>query len=1011
MVCLLLGSFAAFAQVHTSGRIVDENGEPLAGASVVELGTRNGSISDLDGTFHLTVKPKAVLQVAFFGFKTVEVPAARRMEIVMEEDRLTLDDVVVIGYGQQKKSSLTGAISSVKSDDFENRTVVNAQEALQGKIAGLNLVTTDAAPGSTSTIRIRGISSNASTDPLYVVDGMRMSNIDDLDPNVIESMEVLKDAASAAIYGAEAGNGVILITTKKGSRGNVRISYDFQYASQSLGHMPQLLNAKEYVEYMLESEAYTQYDIDNNWNGKTDTDWIGEAFENSSLQKHTLSLSGGNDRGKFFLSLGYSANDGIAVGNKDYYNRYTGAINAEYKLKPWLTAGTTNNLSYSKTSVISATGGTGTILADAFNADPLTKPFYAQNEFTAHMQELYDLGYNLPRTADGLYYGCPMVTYCMNPLERIEMENDYSSGTSLKGTVYGNLNLFKGFVFTSRFGYSIESKHSTSYETPYYASADFNNPYFKMSSENRSSVGYQWENFANYSREFGSHTVNAMVGMSVEERSTDNVKGSLDPNGEDAVTVNDPKFYYLDYASASANKSVGGDNSRSAKLSYFGRIGYEFRNKYMLQATLRADAADLSKLPLQTRWGYFPSVSGAWVISQEPFFSPLKEAVDFMKFRLSWGQNGSLASLSGYKYSTDIKTSGYYPLDPDNLSGVIAAYPATMGNNELRWETSEQFDAGLDMHFFDGRLAFDADYFIKKTRDLLVSDTTPSLEVGGATSPINAGNVLNKGFELELAWKSSVGKDFTYGIRGNLATLSNLVTYVDPSLERIEGSSWAKGTVVTYFEEGYPIYYMRGWRFSHIDEATGDPLFFTADNELTPSPTDSDKTMIGNGMPDLTYGVTLNAAYKGFDLTVFCNGTQGNDIFMAYTRYSNLTSNRVKSVWYDDRWTSGNTAASHPRAGANNLDKYTNSDAMVFDGSYFKVKQIQLGYSIPRKLLQAIHMNRARIYTSFEDFFTFTSYPGFDPAVASSSAKSGMGMDQGAYPASKKIVFGINVEF
>jgi len=1010
-VGLLFSALIVYAQPRTTGKVVDESGQPVIGASVIEKGTRNGSITDMDGNFSLQVKRGAVLVVSCIGYATVELPESPNMTITLKENNEMLDELVVVGYGVQKKSSLTGAISSVKSEDFENRTVTNAQEALQGKVAGLNLVTTDAAPGSTSTIRIRGISSNASTSPLYVVDGVRMNNIDNLDPNVIESMEVLKDAASAAIYGAEAGNGVILITTKKGSKGATRVSYDFQYASQSLGHIPTLLNAEEYVEFMLESQAYTETDINGNWDGVTDTDWISASFENSALVKHTLSMSGGNENGNFFLSLGYSTNDGIAVGNKDYYTRYTAAINAEHKIKPWLTVGTTNNLSYSRTSHISADGGTGSILADSFNADPLTKPLYRLDEFTDHMREMYDLGYNLLTNEDGLYYGCPMVTYCMNPLERIAVENDYSNSASIKGTFYGNVNLLPGLVFTSRFGYSLGYGHSSSYEIPYYASADNVNLYVGLDAKNSSSIGYQWENFANYSASFGDHTFSAMLGMSVEQKSSDYVSGGLEPNNEDAVLMNDPKFFYLKYASASSTKSVDGVLARSSKLSYFGRVGYEFRNKYLLQATLRADAADLSYLPLQTRWGYFPSVSGGWTVSEEPFFSPLKNIVEFMKIRLSWGQNGSLASLGGYLYSTDILTKGYYPLYSDNLNGVIAAYPSTMGNNELKWETSEQFDAGLDMRFFDGRLTVGADYFIKYTKDLLVSNTTPSLEIGGETSPINAGDVVNKGFEFEASWKGAIGRNFTYGIRGNFATLHNMVTYIDPSLERISGASWANNTVITYFEKGYPIYYMRGWRFAKIDETTGDPLFYTADNELTASPTDSDKTMIGDGMPDLSYGLTLNLGYKGFDFTVFCNGTHGNDIFMAYTRHSNLTSNRVKSVWYDDRWSADHTDAAHPRAGAGNLDKYTNSDAMVFDGSYFKIKQIQLGYSVPRKALRTINMSRARIFTSFEDFFTFTSYPGFDPAVASSSSKNGMGIDRGAYPASRKVVLGINVEF
>ncbi len=1008
--------FAASAQVRTSGRVVDETGEPVIGASVLEKGSRNGMATDLDGAFSLTVKPGATLIVSFFGFRTVELPASEKMEVVLEEDTKTLDEVVVIGYGVQKKSSLTGAISSVKADDLENRTVTNAQEALQGKLAGVNLVSTDAAPGSSSTIRIRGISSNASTDPLYVVDGVRMSGIDDLDPNVIESMEVLKDGASAAIYGAEAGNGVVLITTKKGHKGHSKITYDFQYATQSLAHIPELMNAEEYMEYMTESGAFSQSDFDLNWDGKTDTDWFSLAFEDSRIVKHTLGMQGGNGDGSYYLSLGYSSNDGIAAGDKDYYKRLTATVNADYKIRPWLTVGTTNNIAKSDRSTVPATGNAGSILKDAFNADPTTKPFYSDSDLNAHMQQLVAGGYNLLKNEDGLYYGAPLVSDAMNPMERILVNLNGGSDIKAQGTIYANLMPFEGLTFTSRFGYNLGWGRNVSVRLPYYVSGDHKNDYLSLSSQNSTDISYQWENFANYTHTFGkAHTLTAMAGMSFQKNNSDFVLGELTANGEDAVTQNDPLFYYLNYASSSSTKSVGGDNTITTKLSYFGRLGYDYKGKYLLQATLRADAADLSYLPVSTRWGYFPSVSAGWTVSQEPFFALLKKAVEYMKIRLSWGQNGSLASLGKYAYSTDITSKGYYPLYVDNPLGVIASYPSSLGNDELRWETSEQFDAGLDMRFLSDRLTFSADYYIKKTKDLLITGAYPSYEIGGETSPINAGNVENRGLELELSWRDRIG-DFEYGIRGNMATLHNMVTYIDPSLVRIAGSTWGRGDVLTYFEKGYPIYYFRGWRYAGVDEASGEPLFWVKDENgadvTTTSPSENDKTMIGSGMPDLTYGVTLNASYKGFDLTVFANGQSGNDIWMVYTKSDGSEFNRLKSVWYDGRWTAANpSGATHPKAGATQTTYYANSDAMVFDGSYLKIKQIQFGYTLPRPLLEKIWLKRARIFCSLEDFFTFTKYPGFDPSIASAHSVTGMGIDQGAYPSSKKVVFGVNVEF
>lgn len=464
-------------------------------------------------------------------------------------------------------------------------------------------------------------------------------------------------------------------------------------------------------------------------------------------------------------------------------------------------------------------------------------------------------------------------------------------------------------------------------------------------------------------------------------------------------------FYYLNYASASAIKGVGGEKTRSAKLSYFGRVGYEFAGRYLLQASLRADAADLSLLPATNRWGYFPAVSVGWTVSEEKFFAPLKDHVSSLKLRASWGQNGSLAALSGYAYSTDMALGGLYPFVMGN-SYITSAAPSTMGNDELKWETSEQINVGIDARFLNDRLTFSMDYFDKKTKDLLVSGTTPSLIIGGSTSPMNAGNVSNKGWEFELGWRDRIGS-FNYGVRANLATLKNKVTYIDPSITRLSGVNFHTSTI-TYFEEGYPVYYFRGYKFKGVDPATGDPTFYDLDESGDLN--DGDLAYIGDAIPDFTYGITLTAGWKGFDLTVFGTGSQGNDIFNCINRPDFAASNKMKEVFYDNRWTASNPNGSVPRAGATNMDKYQISDALVYDGSFFKIKQIQLGYTFPKNWMKKLCVGNLRIYGSLDDFFTFTKYPGFDPEAAANST-SGMGIDKGSYPCSKKVVLGFNIEF
>lgn len=994
--------------VKVTGKVVDNMGEPMIGVSIQEKGTTNGVISDFDGNYNLSVKQGAVLVFSYIGYVMQEHQAvAGTLNVTLKEDTKALEEVVVVGYGVQKKSSVTGAISQVKAEDMQNRTITSAAQALQGKTAGVQLISTSSAPGSSPTIRVRGYSSNVSSDPLYVVDGVRTTDISGIDPNDIASMEVLKDAASAAIYGAEAGNGVILITTKKGKAGQGKITYDFQFSSQSIARIPELLNAEEYINYMCEG-GMNRDDIMAIWDGKTDTDWVDVAFENSRMQKHNVAFTGGGDRGNYYLSLTYLDNNGIVVGDADHYTRMTATINSEYKIKDWLKVGTTNQIEKYNVRSVSSQNEYGSLFSGVMLMDPLTAPVYSADNLPQHMQNAMAHGKHLMQDENGNYYGVSnwYTGENYNPLIMRDNGITRNSGFNVNGSIYGEFTPFGGFTFTSRFGYRLSGTRSSSVSLPFYGNSTQSRDYVDISGTSSTTIYYQWENFANYMKTFNkAHTVTAMLGMSYQEQTYDYVNAGLSANGEHAVLQNNPLFYYLNYGSASATKSLGGEKTRTAKMSYFGRIGYDYKGRYMIQASLRADAADLSLLPASNRWGYFPAVSAGWTISEENFFEPIKNYVTSFKLRGSWGQNGSLAALSGYPYSTDMSSSGIYSFVTGN-SYITGVSPLSLGNDELKWETSEQWNVGFDARFLRDRLTLGFDYFDKKTKDLLVTGTKPSLIIGGSTSPINAGNVSNKGVEFELGWRDNI-KDFNYSIRANLATLKNEVTYLDPSLERVAGTNYHTYPI-SYFEKGYPVYYFRGYKFAGVDPVTGDPTFADVDGDGVV--TENDRTYIGDAIPDFTYGITLTAAYKGLDLTVFGTGSYGNDIFHASYRPDYKESNKMKEVFYDNRWTVDNPNGTVPRSNANNMDKYITSDAMVYDGSYFKIKQIQLGYTLPKSWLNKVYIGNMRLYCSLDDFFTFTKYPGFDPE-SSSNATSGMGIDKGGYPTSKKVVFGINVEF
>ena len=998
----------AQSQIKVSGKVTDDLKESMIGVSVFEKGTTNGVITDLDGNYMLSVKEGAVIVYSYIGYVTQEKKAVPGvMNVTLKEDTKTLDEVVVVGYGVQKKSSVTGAISQVKAEDMQNRTISNAPAALQGKTAGVQVIQTSAAPGSSPTVRVRGYSSNVSSNPLYVVDGVRLSDISGIDPNDIASMEVLKDAASAAIYGAEAGNGVVLITTKKGKSGQGKITYDFQFSSQSLARVPKMLSAEQYIDYMVEANTFTEDYLLQNWDGVTNTAWTDVAFENSRMQKHNIAFTNGSDRGNYYLSLTYLDDNGIVKGDADTYKRLTATINSEYEIKPWLKVGTTNQIEKYNVRSVSTNNEYGSLLTSILQLDPLTPDTYTYENLPTHMLTALNSGKHLLQDDNGNYYAVSKFFAGEQYHPMIMRDNNIgkNSGFNVSGSAYADFKPFKGFTFTSRFGYRLSGTRSSTTSLPFYGNATQSRDYVGQSNTSSTTIYYQWENFANYMKTFEQHTVTAMVGMSYQESTYDYVNGSLSPNEEDALKKNDPLFYYLNYASASAIKGVGGEKTRSAKLSYFGRVGYEFAGRYLLQASLRADAADLSLLPATNRWGYFPAVSVGWTVSEENFFAPLKEHVSSLKLRASWGQNGSLAALSGYAYSTDMALGGLYPFVMGN-SYITSAAPSTMGNDELKWETSEQINVGIDARFLNDRLTFSMDYFDKKTKDLLVSGTTPSLIIGGSTSPMNAGNVSNKGWEFELGWRDRIG-NFNYGVRANLATLKNKVTYIDPSITRLSGVNFHTSTI-TYFEEGYPVYYFRGYKFKGVDMATGDPTFYDLDESGDLN--DGDLAYIGDAIPDFTYGITLTAGWKGFDLTVFGTGSQGNDIFNCINRPDFAASNKLREVFYDNRWTASNPNGSVPRAGATNMDKYQISDALVYDGSFFKIKQIQLGYTFPKNWMKKLCVGNLRVYGSLDDFFTFTKYPGFDPEAAANST-SGMGIDKGSYPCSKKVVLGFNIEF
>ncbi len=1008
-VMFLLIPFSSAQALKVSGKVVDAQGNPVVGAGVVVKGTTNGVVCDLDGTFSLSVPDGAILVVTCISYTTQELPAAAQMNIVLQEDNEFLDEVVVVGYGVQKKSDVTGAISQVGSSEISGRSVTTAQQALQGKTAGVQILSSSAAPGASQTVRVRGYSSNYSSDPLYVVDGLRVSDISFLDPSDIESMEVLKDAASAAIYGAEAGNGVILVTTRRAAEGDAVITYDFQNIIQSLARNPEVLSAKEYINWTLEGGWHDQAYFDTFYDGVTDTDWRKEVFENSLSQRHTLSFQKAVGKTNVYLSGAALSNDGIIKGDNDNYHRYTATVNVESRIKDWLTVGTNTSVAYSSHNSVAEAGfseigsinAQGSVIENALFMDPLTPVTVSADRLTTTMKNALSSGKTLLTNEAGDYWGLSDFSQVVNPFIYINAYSYNRKNASLRGSYYAVLSPLEGLTFTSRLGLRMANVYRRNVGYQYYAA---NTAEGERTTDNLETTGslstyYQWENFANYTKDFGKHSLNLMAGVSYSDYTRSSVGGTTN-----AVTKRLPLFYYLDYSTGDAVKTVSGTESTTRQYSYFGRLNYSYANRYLASVSLRADAADLSVLPKNNRWGYFPSVSLGWIASNESWFTK-NDIVSYVKVRGSWGQNGSIANLSNYMWSSPIASDIIYPFS-SSLNYNVGSLPSSLGNLNLKWETSEQLDLGLDLRFFQDRLIVTADYYDKMTKDLIVTGVTPSLTAGNDPSPVNAGNVSNRGFEFEMSYKNTIG-DLSYMIAGNFATLKNEVTYLDPTVNRLAGLFANGNNYMTSFEQGYPIWYFRGYKYLGVDPDTGEGIFEDKDNNGSYDAADMD--YIGSGIPDLTYGITLNVAYKGFDLTVFGSGAAGNDIFL-FQNYNSAGRNKLKYI-YDNRWTASNTNAKYPRPNSVYDAQLLASSAVIFDGSYFKIKQIQLGYNLPEKVLSAIKLKQARVYVSLDDFFTFTSYPGFDPEVASTGNTNSVGVDVGSYPTSKKVVFGFNVSF
>ncbi|EDP71353.1 putative TonB-linked outer membrane protein [Flavobacteriales bacterium ALC-1] len=993
-----------FLQAQTvTGKVTSSN-LPLPGASIIVKGTNNGSSSDFDGNYTINNVPSnAILVISYLGYVTREVAVEGRsvVDVSLEEDENALSEVVVVGYGTKKKSVVTGAISSVSSKQFESASNQRVEQVLQGRVSGVTVSSSSGSPGQGAQIRIRGAGSSGNSEPLYIVDGMKTSSIVDIAPSDIANIEILKDAASAAIYGTEGANGVVLITTKAGRTGELKLSFNTQIGTQFANTDLELMDASQFVQYMNEA-GFTNV-VDNGVN----TNWLDETFTNATIQRYDINASGGGEKTNYYASASVLDQDGIVGGKNSNFRRTTFRFNIKSQVANWLELGANSTVSFSDRNGITENNDTRGVIQNALILDPLTPVFYGDGQVPQSVIDnsanAGDNGVPLLTNSNGRVYGYP--TYStgevVNPLALANaINNNTFDSSNFLTTLYAKFSILEGLNFTTRYGYERSIDENISTSNPYFVSSEASNTAYNGSQNVFKTNRWLWENFASYDKSFGKHNFSLLVGYSAEER---NVVQPISRSG--SIAIEDFNGFDFDLPELNEFNNITFP-FKDNLVSTFGRLSYNFDDKYLFEGSLRADRSD--KFPTANKTGVFPAASIGWVASKENFWGD-DPIFDFFKVRASWGENGSRANLGGNSDQTFIITT-LNGLGIDYL-GNVGAQISGFANENLVWETSEQLNFGIDLRALDNRLRFTTEYYKKTTRDLIVLDgglITPG-SAGFTSNSFNAGTIVNQGLEFEVGYSDSTDSGFRYSINANLSTLDNEVTeilFVPEGTSLVGAGAPQNPDGVTRFAEGQPAWSFFGFETDGIDPATGEVIRVdtNGDNVID----NNDKTFIGSPHPDVLYGGNINLGYKNFDFNLQFQGTIGNEIFSTYHQPSRPLSNKPEH-FYTERWTGpGDTNANFP--GALNVNDAYDSDLVLEDGTYMRIKQIQLGYTLPESITSKLKMSNTRIYVSLDDFFTFTKYRGLDPEVGNFGFNS-VGVDRGYYPTAAKLIFGLSVNF
>ena len=987
MVCLIgmLLPMCMFAQqITVQGIVKDQTGETVIGASVMEKGTTNGTITGIDGDFSLNMSPNGTLVVSFVGYKTqeVQVKGQKQLQVVLSEDAEMLDEVVVIGYGTMKKSDLTGAVSSIGNKDIKDSPVSNLGQAIQGKISGVQIV--DAGkPGDNVSIKIRGLGSINNCDPLVVIDGVPTDlGLSSLNMADVERLDVLKDASATAIYGSRGANGVVMITTKRGTEGKGKLAVSANYSFQNATNVPSLLNAAQYAELsndmMVNSGRNPNPEWANPYELGAGTDWVDELLRTGVMQNYTVSYSGGNEKSHYYVSGGFLDQSGIVKSVN--YRRFTFQSNSDAQVLKWLKF--SNNITFSADTKKSGSYNIG----DALKALPI---YPVKNE---------DGSWSGP-DGNSEWYGSTR-----NPIGPTELNKSQTDGYNFLANLTAELTFTKWLKFKSTFGYDAKFWFIDNFTPKYNWKPTPTEETSRYKSDNKSFT-YLWDNYFLFDHTFAEkHRVGLMAGMSAQWNTNDYL------NAQKNVFMFD-NVHEMD--NGEEMYAIGGNETEWALLSYMARVNYSYEDRYLLTATIRRDGS--SRFGKKHRWGTFPSVSVAWRASQEKWF-PKNDYINDLKVRAGYGVTGSQASVGNYSYLASYNTSVYpFGISSGNQTALVSS---TLANPYIHWEEVAQTNIGFDASLFNSRVMFSFDAYMKETRDMLVKASIPITSgfEDTTTTYTNAGKVRNQGIEMSL---------HTINLTGELGWETNLTaTYNKNKIKDLNSDipyyiNQINNSYVTMLAKDYPINVFYGYVtdgiFQNQSEVNthavqpgaepGDIRFRDLNNDGVIN--DSDRTVIGNPNPSWLFSMNNSLSYKGFELSVFLQGIAGNKIYNA----NNIDNTGMAAAYNQTtdvlkRWQGEGTSNSMPRAVFGDPNQNTRvSDRFVENGSYLRLKNITLSYTFPKQWLQKAQIENARLSLSCENVATITGYSGFDPEVGIN------GIDQNRYPISRTFSLGLNFNF